>query len=176
MSSRAIAAIAAAVAALALGGCAGLEDSGGGGATGSQAAKGSTEKPAAQATPQSAWARVRAAMRDEFGKDLVSLKRSRKEVAVTLKAGDNLTSGMIRTGIKLDAEKAFKAIHDAGYKPKSVTVNFTFPLVDKATGKESVDVVATYFIDRASFREVNWDNSDAVDWDFYRAMLHPALQ
>lgn len=148
-----------------------------GGQSGGTATNTATATAAATARPHSAWARAKLGMRRAFPHRVTRMDRQHDtSVLVTLKGADNLTNGMIRTGLKLDAGTALKVFHDAGYKPKDIIVLFDMPVMTKATGQESIGTVAQFEITRGEMRNINWTNVDVIDWNAYRTMLAPFLQ
>lgn len=123
------------------------------------------------------FARARSDLRSDFSGRLVQLDRFEGTLTIGLKADDNFTNGMIRSGMKLDAGDALRDVYrSAGYQPREAIVQFHMQLVDKATGEESDSVVAVYALHRARAAEINWANADVIDWDSYRTMLHPAVR
>lgn len=138
----------------------------------------SSDEPAKPALPTpGTWKRAKYELRDKFDDDVVELQKiGTSGIVVGLKADDNFTNGMIRTGMKLDAKDAFRQVYkDARYHPKKMLVQFHMKLVNKVTGKESDGIVAVYSLSRGIASQINWANQDVIDWDQFRTMLHPAL-
>jgi hypothetical protein len=135
------------------------------------------EKKAPALPKLGTWARAKSELRDKFeGGRIRKLTRDGKIVVLRLKADDNLTNGLIKSGMKHDAQDAFRQVFkDAAYHPPEMLVWFYFPLVEKATGKEGSRVVAVYALTRGQAVDINWANEDSIDWDIYRTLLHPAL-
>lgn len=142
------------------------------------AAQGPSPKPKPKSKPVSRWAQFRADAKDKFDDRYQGATRSNGVVVVEIKAADNFNNKAIRTGIREDTGNLFEVAYKdrSDLRPKEVIAQFTFPLVNTATGKEHQGIVAVYSLRRTEASDIEWDKKDVIDWDNYKTMQHPAIE
>ena len=106
-----------------------------------------------------------------------SLRIDGKEIFVDVAFNDNLTTNMVKRGIKMDICDVIKAVQESGYDFDQISIEGTFILVDKF-GQESESQVVRATYSRATTERINWSNFltenifDVAD----SSWVHPALK
>lgn len=101
-----------------------------------------------------------------------------KAINVEWAAKDNLTEGLVKDSLRLDAVNVLKAVHENVKTPYTeVNLKATFSLVDKL-GNTSEDMVFNAVIPKAIVDKINYDNFDFhnIDGLDENAFIHPAFR
>jgi len=101
---------------------------------------------------------------------------SKPEVFVRWAINDNLTGGLIRTGMYMDIVDILKAVRNANIQYSTVQVRGTFPLVDVYGNVSEATVVrATYT--KTTIDKINWNNfiTKNILLIAEREWVHPAM-
>ncbi len=96
------------------------------------------------------------------------IERDSQFITVSENAADNLTHGMIVTGIKMDCFSVQKALWtNVGKQIPEVIVNFYMPVQDKY-GNQSIGEVASCDLQKSTAQVFNWNNLTHDDaWNDY---------
>ncbi len=96
------------------------------------------------------------------------IERDSQFITVSENAADNLTNGMIVTGIKMDCFYIQKALWtNVGKQIPEVIVNFYMPVQDKY-GNQSIGEVASCDLQKSTAQLFNWNNLTHDDaWNDY---------
>ncbi len=149
----------------------------------SPTAQSSTPEPSA--SPASEADELRASIEAKLGKgnrDVarvaeVRIDAKQRNVFVKWAANDNLSTGLIKTGMQTDTVDVLRVIVDSGINFKTIETRITFPLTDKkGNSTESVVVQADY--SQAELADVNWENFLHTNvWDIAdRSVVHPEIR
>lgn len=100
-----------------------------------------------------------------------------KTVFLKVKAKDNLTNEMARTGTLWQSRDIIKALYTSGLPIGSCKIVSSSTLVDKY-GKESEGVVMRCSLDAKTAEKINWKNADALEWEkvLNEYWAHPSYQ
>lgn len=144
-------------------------------------AKSSSDKAPAASEPveRKPAERVAAEVEDEVDSAKVddASAPKRGEWSITFKVDDNLSKGMIRDGAKYDVLRILRGIHEADVKATWVSIEGTFPLVDKYGEESQGQVVFAGFdgdtLDKINYKDVEYLEAEelATTW-----ILHPDLR
>lgn len=81
-----------------------------------------------------------------------------KNIEITLKGKDNLTTNMIRTGMLIQAKEILEELQPLE-EITQVCLFWTFPLVD-VYGNEKTDTVMKILIKKETLKKINFENFD----------------
>jgi hypothetical protein len=106
-----------------------------------------------------------------------SLKIDGKQIFVDVAFNDNLTTNMVKGGIKMDICDVIKAVQESGYDFDQISIEGTFTLVDKF-GQESESQVVRATYSRATAERINWSSflTDNIFDVADSSWVHPALK
>lgn len=110
----------------------------------------------------------------------LAMENNNAFVIINYNASDNLTKGLIATGIKSKMSDLYFKLYKSGLPIGSVSVCAYMPLTDKY-GNESDDIVYTTRLEKEEAAKINWSADDATlkmvvlpkVWN--TLFLHPAL-
>lgn len=131
--------------------------------------------PTASATtstaPMTPLAKLQAALSKSDAKDakVTASPNGPGTYLVTFKVEDNLSHGLIRTGIALDTFDAARKALASGVPFTQLWFDGTFPVVDKY-GKQSTDVVYHSWFKRATLQKIQFDNINRGSIDTLRSL------
>lgn len=114
--------------------------------------------------------------------DIENVIYERKKPRVEFNVGDNLTNGMIRTGIGNDVFAIAEAVHKSGVPVRELAIRGLFPLTDKY-GKTEPGQVFFVTLLGPDLAKINYDDVVATSFDNIKnlsadglVMVHPDLR
>ncbi|SFM99406.1 hypothetical protein SAMN05428949_1618 [Chitinophaga sp. YR627] len=111
----------------------------------------------------------------------VAMENQAAAVTINFNANDNLTTNMIRSGIKSKMSDLYLKLYKSNLPIKSVSVCAYMPMSDKY-GNQSDDIVYTSILESEEAAKVNWSAEDyaikstVLPNVWTTLFLHPALK
>lgn len=136
-----------------------------------------TESPQDEPEPETGPSTFDDALADVVGDRLDTYSVDGDIGFVHFDAGENLTVGMIRSGIERDfADLVRAAFHEPGSQLALLHLTARLPLTDEF-GNETVRDVYGISVDRDTAERINWDNEFSIDWPrvWDTRFLHPVF-
>lgn len=144
-----------------------------------QPAASSIEPPtvtASEPEPASPEEKVRRGVRTKYGEP-VDVTVEGRRVLVSFNIADNLTENMIRRGAQMHVKNILEGINASGFDFEHVTVQGSFPMIDRFGNSEKI-VVVNIGYDRSTVDRINWPNmlTDNIYVVADRATIHPTFR
>lgn len=119
---------------------------------------------------------------DTTDADSPEVRNDGQRIVVRYKISDNLSNGLIRTGIAVDTFDLLESIEKSGVPYKQATIEGTFPMQNEF-GEESTPVVYEAVFTHADAVRIDYENVTVTSWDNLENLtktglvfLHPAFR
>lgn len=105
-------------------------------------------------------------LRHDIAEALGTSNRNRERATIDVAGGritvlvafnDNLTEGMIQSGMQIDIADTLKAVSQSGYNFSDIIIRGTFPLVDKFGNSRETEVLQAEY-SKSTVSRINWNN------------------